>query len=198
MKRNITLRAEWVIATLALPQAIKLIVLDAVLAYIVNGYITEIADPQAADVFAKIKADYDAREAKRREKAAERAAQKAQNSQNSQEPSIPGYLPDTPPANLDELIKADPLVKMALEEPVYVEFANFERPLAAELCLQITDSWRTNRSEVMPSFTRLCREFDERFADAACNIHNGQPITRAAWCAHIARYDSRRDAYSGT
>ncbi len=78
MKKNITLRAEWVIATLPLPQAIKLIVLEAVLAYIVNGYITEIADPQAAEVFATIKADYDAREAKRLERAEKRAAQKAQ------------------------------------------------------------------------------------------------------------------------
>ncbi|MCI9607163.1 MAG: hypothetical protein HFJ94_03170 [Muribaculaceae bacterium] len=191
MKKNITLRAEWVIATLALPQAIKLIVLEAILAYIVNGYITEIPDPQAAEVFATIKADIDVREAKKRERAEKRAAQKVQSSQSPQKAhAIPGYLPDTPPADLDERVKADPIVEMAIQDPIYAEFADFEKPLVAELCLQITDSWRSERSDIMPSFTRLCREFDERFADAACNIHNGKPISRDTWRSHIARYDT--------
>ncbi len=183
MKKNITLRAEWVIATLALPQAIKLIVLEAVLAYIVNGYITEIADPQAAEVFATIKADYDAREAKRKERAEKRAAQKAQS---SQEPAIPGVLPKIPAPDLQQRIENEPFARFARDARRLSPFKYIDAELAGELALQITDWWRAHPSEEMPTTGRLRREFEERFN--GLYSEHGSQIDRDRWLRKVSPY----------
>ncbi|MCI9608473.1 MAG: hypothetical protein HFJ94_09930 [Muribaculaceae bacterium] len=184
MKKNITLRAEWVIATLALPQAIKLIVLEAVLAYIVNGYITEITDPQAAEVFATIKADYDAREAKRRErreKAAKRAANKTQTAT-----AIPGVLPQTPPSDLAQRIENEPFARHARDARKMYPYKHIEPDLAGELALQITDWWRAHPSEEMPTTGRLRREFEERFNGIYTEY--GTQIDRNRWRRKVSPY----------
>ncbi len=190
MKKNITLRAEWVIATLALPQAIKLIVLEAVLAYIVNGYITEIADPQAAEVFATIKADYDAREAKkkeRREKAAKRAANKAQKAQSSQKATaIPGVLPKIPAPDLQQRIENEPFARFARDARRLSPFKYIDAELAGELALQITDWWRAHPSEEMPTTGRLRREFEERFN--GLYSEHGSQIDRDRWRRKVSPY----------
>ncbi len=184
MKKNITLRAEWVIATLALPQAIKLIVLEAVLAYIVNGYITEIADPQAADVFATIKADYDAREAKRRERAEKRAAQKAQKAQKA--PAIPGVLPKIPAPDLQQRIENERFARFARDSRRLSPFKYIDADLAGELALQITDWWRAHPSEEMPTTGRLRREFEERFNGLYSEY--GSQIDRERWLRKVSPY----------
>jgi hypothetical protein len=184
MKRNITLRSEWVIATLALPQAIKLIVLEAVLAYIVNGYITEIADPQAAEVFATIKADYDAREAKRKERAEKRAAQKAQSSQKAT--AIPGVLPHTPPSDLLQRIENEPFARFARDARGLSPFKYIDANLAGELALQITDWWRAHPTEEMPTTGRLRREFEERFN--GLYSEHGSQIDRDRWLRKVSPY----------
>jgi hypothetical protein len=184
MKKNITLRAEWVIATLALPQAIKFIVLEAVLAYIVNGYITEIADPQAAEVFATIKADYDAREAKRRErreKATKRAANKAQNS-----PAIPGVLPKIPAPDLQQRIENERFARFARDARRLSPFKYIDAELAGELALQITDWWRAHPTEEMPTTGRLRREFEERFNGLYSEY--GSQIDRDRWLRKVSPY----------
>jgi hypothetical protein len=187
MKKNITLRAEWVIATLALPQAIKLIVLEAVLAYIVNGYITEIADPQAAEVFATIKADYDAREAKRKERAEKRAAQKAQKAQSSQKaPAIPGVLPKTPPSDLLQRIENERFARFARDARGLSPFKYIDADLAGELALQITDWWRAHPTEEMPTTGRLRREFEERFNGLYSEY--GTQIDRERWLRKVSPY----------
>ncbi|MCI9607733.1 MAG: hypothetical protein HFJ94_06130 [Muribaculaceae bacterium] len=184
MKKNITLRAEWVIATLALPQTIKLIVLEAVLAYIVNGYITEIADHQAAEVFATIKADYDAREAKRkerREKAAKRAENKAQKAT-----AIPGVLPHTPPSDLQQRIENEPFARFARDARRLSPFKYIDADLAGELALQITDWWRAHPTEEMPTTGRLRREFEERFNGLYSEY--GMQIDRDRWLRKVSPY----------
>ncbi len=193
MKKNITLRAEWVIATLALPQAIKLIVLEAVLAYIVNGYITEIADPQAAEVFATIKADYDAREATRRERAEKRAAQKAQKAQSSQSsqssqkaPAIPGVLPKIPAPDLQQRIENERFARLARDARGLSPFKYIDADLAGELALQITDWWRAHPSEEMPTTGRLRREFEERFNGLYSEY--GSQIDRDRWLRKVSPY----------
>ncbi|MCI9607913.1 MAG: hypothetical protein HFJ94_07060 [Muribaculaceae bacterium] len=187
MKKNITLRAEWVIATLALPQAIKLIVLEAVLAYIVNGYITEIADPQAAEVFATIKADYDAREAKRLKRAADRAAQKAQKAQSSQKaPAIPGVLPQIPPTDLQQRIENERFARFARDARGLSPFKYIDADLAGELALQITDWWRAHPTEEMPTTGRLRREFEERFNGLYSEY--GTQIDRERWLRKVSPY----------
>jgi hypothetical protein len=193
MKKNITLRAEWVIATLALPQAIKLIVLEAVLAYIVNGYITEIADPQAAEVFASIKADYDAREAKRKERAEKRAAQKTQKAQSSQSsqssqkaPAIPGVLPKIPAPDLQQRIENERFARFARDARRLSPFKYIDADLAGELALQITDWWRAHPTEEMPTTGRLRREFEERFNGLYSEY--GSQIDRERWLRKVSPY----------
>ncbi|MCI9606677.1 MAG: hypothetical protein HFJ94_00715 [Muribaculaceae bacterium] len=185
MKKNITLRAEWVIATLALPQAIKLIVLEAVLAYIVNGYITEIADPQAAEVFATIKADYDAREAKRKERAEKRAADRAANkAQNSH--AIPGVLPKIPAPDLQQRIENERFARFARDARGLSPFKYIDAELAGELALQITVWWRAHPTEEMPTTGRLRREFEERFNGLYSEY--GSQIDRDRWLRKVSPY----------
>jgi len=145
-KKQISLRIEWIETIATLITSLQLEVMNAVIAYLTDGTVTKIDNIDAAEMFMSIKNDIDARAEERRRKAAERRAKKA---------PVPGYLPEKAPENLDERVAANGLVDWVVSCHSFKDFRRFDKPLLAELALQVCDWWREHPSEELPS-QRTC------------------------------------------
>ncbi len=178
-KKQISLRIEWIETIATLITSLQLEVMNAVIAYLTDGTVTKIDNIDAAEMFMSIKNDIDARAEERRRKAAERRAKKA---------PVPGYLPEKAPENLDERVAANGLVGWVVSCHSFKDFRRFDKPLLAELALQVCDWWREHPSEELPSQQKIRAEINARFGKVADDLAGSTYVTREKWSAYLAPY----------
>lgn len=179
-KTRITLKLAWTRTILSLSaESSQLAALKAVIAYLTDKSEIELFDSDAMDTFLEIKEEIDRDAAMRREKAAERRARKA---------PLPGFLPEQAPVDIMERARKNQLVGWVVDNHAFKDFSRFEKPLLAELALQVCDWWRTHPGDTLPTPTKIRAEIRARFAEVAASIPGSGPVSRAKWLAYMAPF----------